>query len=189
MAPMAIPHNLHKGVILRIEGQPYVVLDYWEARTAQRRATLHVKVRDVMRGKVVERTLDDKSQADVIDSHNKLLQYQYSDATAFHFMDVRTYDQIAVPREVVGDAEAFLVEDAEYKVLFLDEVAVQVEVPAAITLEVVETPPSSGTSSGNTSKTAKLKGGLEVQVPRFVKTGDRIKISTETRTYLGKDQG
>src|SRR2546422_1025861 len=170
---MAIPQNLKKGVILRIEGQPYVVLDYWEARTGQRRPVLHAKLRDVLKGKVVERTLDDKSDADVVDSSNRVLQYLYSDQASCHFMDVRTYDQIAVPKEVIGDAQFFLIEETEYRVLFLDGQPVQVEIPPAIVLEVLDTPPSSGTASGNTYKKAKLRGDLEVSLPRFIKTADK----------------
>jgi elongation factor P len=184
---MAIPQNLRKGVILRVEGQAYVVLDYWEARTAQRRGTLHVKLRDVLRGKVVERTLDDRTDADVADSATRELQYLYSDGSQCHFMDTRNYDQVAIPRDLIGDAHVFLVEETAYRVLFLDEQPVVVEIPPAVALEVVETPPSAGTASGNTYKTAVLRGGIEVSVPRFVKTGDRVRISTETREYLGKD--
>jgi elongation factor P len=184
---MAIPSNLRKGVILRVDGEPYVVLDYWEARTAQRRATLHVKLRDVKRGKVVERTLDDRSNADVMDSSTRVLQYLYSDANACHFMDTRSYDQVAVPKSVVGDGEVFLVEEGEYKVLFLDEEPVVIEIPPTVVFEVIETPPSAGTSSGNTNKAARLRGGIEVSVPRFIKTGDRVRINTETREYLGKE--
>jgi elongation factor P len=184
---MAIPHNLRKGAILRMEGKPYLVLEYWEARTAQRRATLHVKVKDVMLGKVLERTLDDNVPADVIESQNRLLQFLYSDPSACHFMDVQTFDQIDISHDVVGETVTFLVEEAEYRVLFLDEKPVLVEIPPTVILEVVDTPPSAGTSSGNTYKAAKLKNGIEVQVPRFVKTGDKIRVSTENREYLGKD--
>jgi elongation factor P len=184
---MAIPQNLRKGVILSLEGQAYVVLDYWVARTAQRRSTLHVKLRDIIRGKVIEKTLDDRSDADVLESQTRTLQFLYSDPGACHFMDVRTYDQIEIPHELVADQEKLLIPETEYKVLFLEGQAVLVEVPATITLEVVETPPSSGTSSGNTDKLATLKGGLEVKVPRFIKIGDRVKFNTETLEYLGKD--
>jgi len=184
---MAIPQNLKRGVILRVDGQPYLVLEYWEARTAQRRSTLHVKLKDVKRGKVIEKTLDDRSEADVMDSHTRVLQYLYSDTATCHFMDVRTYDQLEIPLELVADRALFLVEEAEYKVLFLDDQPVTVEIPPTVTLEVLDTPPSSGTTSGNTYKVAKLKGGIEVQVPRFVKTGDRVRVSTETMEYLGKD--
>jgi elongation factor P len=182
---MAIPHNLHKGVIIRLDGQPYLVLDYWEARTGQRRPVLHVKVRDVLRGRVMERVLDDQTKADVIDSQNRLLQYLYSDQSTCHFMDGQTYDQIALPRELIGEGFPFLVEEAEYRVLFLEDRPVIVELPPSVNLEVVSTPPASNTS-GNTYKAAKLKNGIEVQVPPFVKNGDMIRVSTESREYLGK---
>jgi elongation factor P len=164
-----------------------VVLEYWVARTAQRRSTLHVKVKDIKRGKVVEHTLDDKSNVDAVESQTRVLQYLYADSAAYHFMDVRTYDQLSVPRDVVGDSARFLLEETEYRVLFLEEQPVIVEVPPTVTLEVVDTPPTSGTASGNTYKAAKLKGGMEVSVPRFIKVGDRIRISTETLEYLGKE--
>jgi elongation factor P len=184
---MAIPENLKKGAIISLDGQPYVVLDYWEARTAQRRGTLHVKLRDVKRGKVVERTLDDRSNADVMESHVHLLKYLYADAAAYHFMDTRSYEQVELPRALLGDGAVFLVDEGEYRVLYLEEQPVVVEIPPAVTFEVMETPPSAGTASGNTNKTARLKGGLEVSVPRFIKAGDRVRISTETREYLGKE--
>lgn len=184
---MAIPQNLRKGAVLKIDGQPHVVLDYWEARTAQRRATLHVKTRDLLKGKVMERTLDDKTDADLMESQVRFLQYMYSDASACHFMDVRTYDQFALPRELIADREAFLIEEAEYRVLFIEDRPVLVELPPTVTLEVVDAPPSAGTASGNTDKVAVLKGGIEVKVPRFIQRGDRVRINTETLEYLGKE--
>jgi elongation factor P len=185
--PMAIPPNLKKGIVLRIDGQPYLVLEYWQARMAQRRTTLHAKLRDLKKGKVIEKTLDDKSEVDVIESQLRVLQYLYSDPQAVHFMDVRTFDQYDLPKELMGDADKFLIADAEYRVLFLDGQAVQVEIPPTVTLEVLDTPPSAGTASGNTYKIAKLQAGFEIQVPRFVKTGDRVRVNTETLEYLGKD--
>ena len=187
MLPMAIPHNLRKGVIIQIEGKPYLVLEYWESRTGQRRPTLHVRVKDVKAGKVLEKSIDDGSPVDVMDSQVRVLQYLYADHSAFHFMDVRTYDQIDLPPDVVGDNKVFLLEETEYKVLFLDDQPILVELPPMVVLEVVETPPSAGTASGNTNKAARMSNGIEVQVPRFVKVGDRLRVSTDTREYLGKD--
>lgn len=184
---MAIPPNLRKGVVLRIDGQPCVVLDYWEARTAQRRATLHVKIRDLLKGKVMEKTIDDRTDADVMESQVRFLQYLYSDASACHFMDVRTYDQFALPRDLVADREMFLIEETEYRVLFLEDRPVLVELPPTVTLDVVEAPPSAGTTSGNTDKVAVLRGGIQVKVPRFIQRGDRVRINTETLEYLGKE--
>lgn len=184
---MAIPHNLKKGAIIRLEGKPYIVIEYWEARTGQRRPTLHVKVRDVKAGRVLDKSIDEGSPVDLMDSQTRVLQYLYSDVSTCHFMDVRTYDQLEIPHSVVGDNAVFLLEETEYKVLFLDDQPVLVELPPVVVLEVADTPPMAGTGSGNTNKAARMSNGIEVQVPRFVKKGDRIRVSTETRQYQGKD--
>lgn len=184
---MAIPENLKKGTMLRLEGQVYLVLDYWVARTAQRRGTLHVKLKDVQRGKVIDKTIDDRSNVEVADSQVRLLQYLYSDSGACHFMDPRSFEQFSLPRSLLEGRENFLVEEAEYKVLFLEDAPVLVELPPTMVFEVVETPPASGTTAGNTDKVAILRGGITARVPRFIQAGDRVKINTETLEYLGKE--
>src|SRR5678815_4321223 len=138
---MAIPHNLRKGAIIRLEGKAYLVLEYRESRTGQRRPTLHVKIRDVLQGKVLEKSIDDGVPVDVVDSQTRVLQYLYSDPATCHFMDVRTYDQLDIPHEVVGDGAVFLLEETEYKVLFLEDQPVLVELPPTVVLDVVDTPP------------------------------------------------
>lgn len=187
---MAIPKNLKKGTVIRIEGQPCLVLDYWEAKTAQRRATLHVKLRDIQKGKVVERTLDDKTDVDLLESTVRLMQYLYSDRASFAFMDSQTFDQISIPKEQIGDLEPFLEPEKEYRVLFLEGQFLSVEIPPAVVLEVTETAaPSKGTGTigGNVYKDAILKTGIKVMVPLFIKIGDLIRINTSTREYLGKE--
>jgi elongation factor P len=187
---VAIPKNLKKGAVIRFEGQPYIVLDYWEAKTAQRRATLHVKLRDFEKGKVFERNLDDKAQVELVESTVRYLQYLYADRNGFNFMDNQTFDQIAIPRERMEEAEPFLEEGAGYRVLFLESQPLHVELPPAVVLEVTETAPpakTTGTSGGNVYKDATLKTGIKVLVPLFIKAGDRIRINTESREYLGKE--
>jgi len=187
---MAIPKNLKKGTVIRVEGQPFVVVDYWEAKTAQRRATLHVKLRDLARGKIVERTLDDKAQVDLMDSTVRFMQFLYADRGSFTFMDGQTFDQIAMPREQLEDLEPFLIPETEYRVLFLESQPISVEVPPAVVLQVTETaPPSKGTGNvgGNVYKDAVLSTGLKVMVPLFIKIGDRIRVDTATRQYSGKE--
>ena len=184
---MAIPHNLRKGAIIQLDGKPYLVLEYWESRTGQRRPTLHVKVKDVKLGKVLEKSIDDGSPVDLMDSQIRVLQYMYSDTSTCHFMDIRNYDQLEIPLAIVGDNKVFLLEETEYKVLFLDDVPILVDLPPVVVLEVIDTPASAGTASGNTNKAAQMSNGIEVQVPRFIKKGDRIRVSTETRDYQGKD--
>ncbi len=184
---MAIPENLKKGTILRIEGQLYLVLDYWESRTAQRRSTLHVKLKDIQRGKVLDKTIDDRTDVDVAESQVRLLQYLYLDQAACHFMDPRSFEQFSVPRELLEGKENFLIEEVEYKVLFIEGQPILVELPPTVTLDVVETPPAAPSSAGNTDKIAILRGGISARVPRFIQVGDRVRINTETLEYLGKE--
>lgn len=187
---MAIPRNLKKGSVIRFEGQPHLVIDYWEAKTAQRRATLHVKLRDLKKGRLVERTLDDKTEVELVESTVRIMQYLFSDRSAFTFMDSQNFDQVALPAEQVEDLEPFLEEGKEYRVLFLEGQPLQVELPPAVVLEVVETAPASkgtGSIGGNVYKDARLKTGLKVMVPLFIKEGDLIRINTASREYLGKE--
>jgi len=187
---MAIPKNLKKGAVIRFEGQPYLVIDYWEAKTAQRRATLHVKLRDFQKGKVFERTLDDKAEVDLVDSNVRIMQFLYSDRASFTFMDSQSFDQIVIPREQMEELEPFLEPEREYRVLFLENQPLHVELPPAVVLEVTETAATSkgtGNSGGNVYKEAVLKTGLKVMVPLFIKQGDLIRINTASREYLGKE--
>ncbi len=187
---MAIPKNLKKGAVIRFEGQPYLVIDYWEAKTAQRRATLHVKLRDFQKGKVFERTLDDKAEVDLVDSNVRIMQFLYSDRASFTFMDSQSFDQIVLPREQLEEIEPFLEPEHEYRVLFLENQPLNVELPPAVVLEVTETAtPSKGTGTigGNVYKEAVLKTGVKVMVPLFIKQGDLIRINTASREYLGKE--
>jgi len=187
---MAIPKNLKKNAVIRVQGQTFIVIDYWEAKTAQRRATLHAKLRDIHSGKIFERTLDDKESVEIVDSHSRVMQYLYADRSAFTFMDNQTYDQVAIPREQLAESEPFLIPEAEYRVLFLESQPLSVELPASVSLEVKETAaPSKGTGSigGNVYKDAVLSTGIQVQVPLFIKVGDKVRISPSTREYLGKE--
>jgi elongation factor P len=185
---MAIPKNLKKGTVIRVEGQPFVVVDYWEAKTAQRRATLHVKLRDLEKGKVFERTLDDKAQVDLLESNVRIMQYLYADRAAFTFMDNQTYEQVSIPRDQAGDIEPFLVPDGEYRVLYLESQPISVELPPTVVMEVKETAPQSkGAGGGSVYKDALVTTGITVLVPLFIKNGDRIRINVGTREYLGKE--
>jgi elongation factor P len=184
---MAIPKNLKKGSVIRVEGQPYIVVDYWDAKTAQRRSTLHVKLKDLDKGKVIERVLDDKAEVDLVESSARMMQYLYADRSAFYFMDSQNFDQQTIPREMMeDDAEKFLVPEKEYRVLFLENQPLQVELPPSVSLAVTETAPAGG-GGGNVYKDAVLQTGLEVKVPMFIKIGDVVRISPQSREYLGKE--
>ena len=113
------------------------------------------------------------------------MQYLYENAGEFAFMDSNTFDQINVPIDNLGDAKWYLIENQEYRVLFLDNEAISIEFPASVILEVIETEPSAkGDTVTNITKPAKLETGLVVKVPSFVKEGNKVKVDTRTGEYL-----
>jgi elongation factor P len=109
----------------------------------------------------------------------------YESGDELAFMDAQTFDQYSIPAEDLGDARMYLLENQEYTMLFLNNKAISVDLPASVILEVIETEPSvRGDTVSNVTKPAKLQTGLEVKVPPFVKLGDRLKIDTRTGEYL-----
>ena len=117
------------------------------------------------------------------------MQYLYENTGEYSFMDSETYDQVAIPVDNLGDAKWYLIENEDYPVLFLDNEALSVDLPASVILEVVETEPSvRGDTVSNITKPAKLQTGLEVKVPPFVKEGDKVKVDTRSGEYLERSK-
>ena len=113
------------------------------------------------------------------------MQFLYENGGEFSFMDSQTFDQVDVPTDNLGDAKWYMLENEEYQVLFLDNEAIAVDLPASVVLEVVQTEPSArGDTVSNVTKPAKLQTGLEVKVPPFVKEGDKVKVDTRSGAYL-----
>ncbi|MEO0053286.1 MAG: elongation factor P, partial [candidate division WOR-3 bacterium] len=112
-------------------------------------------------------------------------QFLYADDTGYHFMDMETYDQFALKREVLGDKVFYLTEGVEVEIGYIEGVPMLIEPPIFIVLEVVETEPNyRGDTATGGGKPAKLSTGLVVDVPFFIKVGDRVRIDTRTNTYV-----
>jgi elongation factor P len=134
---------------------------------------------------VIEKVFSPNDTFSPPDVQHKRMQYLYEDSGEFHFMDSETFEQVAIPVDNLGDAKWYLLENEEYQVMFLDNEAISVDLPAAVVLEVIETEPAArGDTVTNVTKPAKLQTGLTVKVPTFVKEGDRLKIDTRTNEYL-----
>jgi len=119
----------------------------------------------------------------VLEEHE--MEYLYSDGDMHHFMNTETYDQIGLDNEALGDAMNYLVASTKIKVEFFEGTPIGVELPPAVELTVVETPPElKGATASNSPKPAKLETGVTVQVPPFIKEGDRIRVDPAKGVYL-----
>ncbi len=177
--------DFRKGMKLAIEGELYIIVDFQHARTAQRRANVWTKLKNLRSGQVIERSYSAGESFDEPDFNERPMQYLYSDGEMFHFMDSKTYEQTALTMDQIGQAKGYLQENVDYKILFFEGNPISINMPAAVVLKVVEAEPGvKGDSVSNLTKNAVVETGLQVKVPLFIKVGEKIKIDTSNGKYL-----
>lgn len=178
-------NDLRKGVTFLFDGNLYKVLDYHHHKPGRGNATIRVKTINLRTGTNLEMTFSsgDRVQDIRLDFHN--VQYLYSDGQFYHFMDLETYDQPAIPGDVLGDTAKYLKEGLELKLTFFEGEPIDVELPLTIDYEIIEAEASvrGDTATGVTKKVI-TDTGLQVQVPGFVTVGDRIRVNTTDGSYV-----
>lgn len=185
---MSLTEDLHKGMVIRHEGQLFTVLDFKVAQTGKQRPTVHVKLCSLTTGHTGERTLDQLGKIEEVPTEIRRMQYLYSAGKERVFMDAETFEQYPLGEDVLGDGVAFLVEEETYRFLTVEGQVVGIELPPVVVLEVVETAPvEHAGGSTNVQKEARLNSGLVIYVPLFIKNGDKIRVKTENREYQGKE--
>ncbi len=186
---MSQTDQLRKGMVIRHEGQVLTIEDYRLAQTGKQKATVHVKMRALRDGHLVERSLDELGRLEEVPTEIRTMQFLYSGGDELVFMDSKSFEQYSLGDNVLGEAKPFLVEEETYRFLTVDGQVASIQLPDIVVLEVVDTAPVQHVG-GSTSvhKDARLKSGLTIQVPLFIKTGDRVRVSTDTRQYQGKEK-
>ncbi len=182
---MYSPSDFRKGLRILVDDQPYYVIEYQHFKMGRGKANIRTKLKHIKTGGVVEKVFSSNDSFKLPDMQDIKMQYLYENTGSFAFMDIQTFEQVEIDIESLGDAKWYLIENDEYKVLFLDGEAISVDLPTSVVLEVVETEPSAkGDTVSNVTKPAKLNTGLTVKVPPFIKEGDRVKVDTRTGDYL-----
>jgi elongation factor P len=177
--------DFRKGLRIKLEGDIYYIVDFQHARTAQRRAFVRTKLKNIKTGAVLERTFAAGETFEEPDFEEKTMQYLYSAEKEYYFMDTKTYEQISLTEDKLGDYRWYLKENSEYKVMFFEGQPVSLDLPASVVLKIVSTEPAiKGDSVTNITKNATLETGLVVKVPLFVNEGEHVKIDTRTSEYI-----
>ncbi len=177
--------DFRKGLPIIVDDQPYRVVEFQHFKMGRGKANIRTKLKHIKTGAVVEKVFSSNDSFKPPDLENRKMQYLYDDSEAFTFMDSQSFEQVAIPIASLGEAKWYLLEQEEYQVMFLDNEAIDVDLPASVILDVVETEPSArGDTVSNVTKPAKLQTGLVVKVPPFVKEGDKVKVDTRTGNYL-----
>ncbi|MDO4326776.1 MAG: elongation factor P [bacterium] len=179
--------DFRNGITLEIEGNVVQIIEFQHVKPGKGAAFVRTKLKNVINGGVVERTFrpTEKFPAARIDRVD--MQYLYSDGDLFHFMNVDTYDQIALSTETIGDALKFVKENEMVKVCSYNGNVFSVEPPLFVELEITDTEPGfKGDTATGASKPATVETGAIISVPLFVEIGDKVKIDTRTSEYLSR---
>jgi elongation factor P len=184
---VATTNDLKNGMTLNIEGQLWNVVEFQHVKPGKGGAFVRTKLKNIMSGKVVERTLNAGVKVDVASIDKREMQYLYREGSDFVFMDTTDYDQPRIPASVVGDAADYLLEEQMVTVAFNEGIPLYLDMPAAVELTISQTDPGlQGDRSTGGTKPATLETGAQIQVPLFISTGEKIKVDTRTGAYLGR---
>jgi len=182
-------NDLKRGMTLELDGTLFQVIEFQHVKPGKGGAFVRTKLRNVKSGAVVDRTFNAGVNIGLAIVERKEMQYLYRDDAGFVFMDTETYEQHAVPADVVGEAGNYLTEGATATVSMHEGNAIGVELPASVVLRVVRTDPGvQGNRVSGALKPATLETGFLVQVPLFVGEGDLVKVDTRSGEYLTREK-
>jgi elongation factor P len=180
-----IASSLRKGQVVEQDGRLYVVLTAENIHPGKGASVTQVDMRRITDGvKVSERwrTTEMVERADV---DEREYQFLYNDAEGYHFMEPNTYEQIAVPEDVIGDQKAFLQDGMKVFLKTFEGTALSIELPQRVTLEIVETEPVvKGQTASSSFKTAVLSNGVKTPVPPHIGVGTRVVVMTADASYV-----
>lgn len=166
-------------------GEVCIVLDAQHRTPGNLRAFVQVSLRNVRSGRSSDVRFSSTEKVDVVPLVSKKMEFSYKDGEDYVFSDPETFETVTLSPEIVGDAKDYLVENGAVTVTFVEDKAVQVELPSSVVLTVTDAPEGiKGDSATNVQKTVTLETGLTVQVPLFIKAGEKLRIDTRTGKYI-----
>ncbi len=179
--------DFRNGLTIEYEGNVYQVIEFQHVKPGKGAAFVRTKLKNIKNGGVVEKTFRPTEKCPQAHIDRADMQYLYSDGDLFHFMDVESYEQIALNADDIGDTLKFVKENEMVKILSHNGDVFSVEPPLFVELEITETEPGfKGDTSTGATKPATVETGALVYVPLFVEIGDKIKIDTRTGEYLSR---
>lgn len=184
---MATTNDLKNGTVLNLDGQLWTVIEFQHVKPGKGGAFVRTKLKNVLSGKVVDRTFNAGTKVETANVDKRDMQYLYKDGSDFVFMDTSSYDQLHISEATVGDSAKYLLENQQAMVATHDGVPLYVELPPSVVLEITYTEPGlQGDRSTGGTKPATLETGAEIQVPLFLEQGTRVKVDTRDGSYLGR---
>ena len=184
---MATTNDLKNGMTLDLDGSLWTVVEFQHVKPGKGPAFVRTKMKQVLTGKVVEKTFNAGVKVEVAVVEKRDMQYLYKDGADYVFMDTSSYDQITISGATVGEAVNYMLENAEVIVAMHEGNPLYVELPASVALEITYTEPGiQGDRSSGGTKPATLETGIDIQVPLFIKQDEVVLVDTRSGEYLGR---
>lgn len=175
-----------QGIIIKLDGEPYIVLKSQHARTAQRRAFVRTTLKNLISGKTIEKTFNASDKIEDAEIKKVKATFLYQKGKNFYFMNLENFEEIYFSEEQLGEKKDFLKDGLEILILYFEDQPISLELPQKISFKVIEAPPAvrGDTSQGKTMKTVTLETGFKTKTPIFIEKGDKIVINTQTKEYV-----
>ena len=184
---MATSNDLKNGIVLNIDGLLWSVVDFQHVKPGKGGAFVRTKLKNVLTGKVVDRTFNAGVKVETATVDRRDMQYLYRDGDDWVFMDTTNFEQFQVPDAVVGDSSKYLLENQIANVSVHEGQPIIVDLPASVELMLTYTEPGlQGDRSTGGTKPATLETGAEIQVPLFLESNTKVKVDTRDGSYLGR---
>lgn len=181
--------DIKVGVLVQISNEPYMVIKTDHNKTAQRRAVLKTKLKNLVNGSMLEKSFQQGEKIEEAETETKTANYQYKTETEASFMDNETFEQSSLSLEQIGDKVNYLKEGMDVDIFYFQGKPVALKLPIKIGLKVISAPPGvRGNSAGSVTKTVEVETGAQINVPMFIDEGETVIVNTDTGEYVGREQ-
>lgn len=179
--------SMRKGSVIMYNNAPYRVMECSHHTPGNLRAKVQVKMRNLLNSAQTEVRFNATEDIEEADVFLKKATYTYGDNAGYHFMDAETYEETTISADAIGDAVYYLQDNMAVQITTYNGDPIGIELPSTVTLTVADCPPEiKGATASNSPKPAKTDTGLQLNVPPFIKMGERIIVNTQDGSYVGR---
>jgi elongation factor P len=182
--------DFRNGLKIELDGEPFVMTYFQHVKPGKGGAFVRTKLKNLRTGRVLDKTFNSGKKVEEADIDERRMQYLYQDSTGLVFMDSQSYDQMSISIEQIGDAKLFLQENTEIEVILYKGEPINIELPAFIEVAIAQTDPGvKGDTASGATKPATIETGAVIQVPLFIKEGERVRVDTRSAEYVERVSG
>jgi elongation factor P len=185
---MISTNQFKNGTHIDVEGTIFKIVEFQHVKPGKGPAFVRTKLKRTTDGNVIDKTFRAGEKFRPVRTETRKMQFLYADGADAHFMDSETFEQFSVPQRTLEEQLKWVLPSEEVDILYVDNQATEIQVPAAVELAVAETEPGlrGDTASGGGDKPATLESGVVVRVPLFMNVGDRVRVDTRSGAYISR---